>query len=140
MLTGRRPNLYRQNLAPRSTIKPVQRLKGVRMGTFARVVLWVVSAVTGVVGGLFLAYVLLGRGSLWPGVVALAVALPLVAIVSGYIAYSLGGGATRPCPRCGKGVQRGLVVCATCGFDFNVLVPGAQTDATETSPPPPPVS
>jgi hypothetical protein len=50
--------------------------------------------------------------------------------------------ATRPCPQCGKGVKKGLVICPTCGFDFSTTVPGAPQAAPSvpTAPPPPPAA
>jgi hypothetical protein len=49
--------------------------------------------------------------------------------------------ASRPCPQCGKGVKKGLVICPTCGFDFATTVPGAKpgpVSATPAQPPQPP--
>lgn len=51
-----------------------------------------------------------------------------IAVVLGLIFLGLGAallvGAyymrdSRPCPRCAKGVRKGVVVCPTCGYDFS---------------------
>jgi hypothetical protein len=50
------------------------------------------------------------------GIVLIAVPLLLGSglITTAVMAPRLG----RPCPQCGKGVKRGLLICPTCGFDF----------------------
>jgi len=45
----------------------------------------------------------------------------------------------RDCPRCGNDVKKGVMVCASCGFDYNSILPqNAQNVAPPTSQGPPP--
>jgi hypothetical protein len=106
--------------------------------TLVRIILWVVAAICGVFGALMWLFILTGSGNAKPLGWVLGFGFPLVALITGYGAYSLGGGSTRPCPRCGKGVKRGLVVCPTCGFDFNDLLPTSRSAMPPPAPPAPP--
>jgi hypothetical protein len=89
------------------------------MRALIRVVLGVLSAIVGIAGAvMFIAGIATDRPG---GFIVLAVGLIVIGVLLGWAAVAIGG--SRPCPRCGKGVRKGLVVCPTCGFDFGTLVP-----------------
>ncbi len=48
-----------------------------------------------------------------------------------YVLYRITGGKKRECPACGVGVNKGLVVCPSCKFDFKKAASGeAQPELT----------
>jgi hypothetical protein len=96
------------------------------------VFLWALAALAGVIA---LVLIVAGvSGSLTSAGWGIAVVLLVLAVLAGTGAVSLA--ASHPCPRCGKGVRVGVVVCPTCGFDFATaaprggqLVPSADPDS-----------
>jgi hypothetical protein len=55
----------------------------------------------------------------------LAGLLMVIAFSYVFLSWLLGSG-TRPCPRCGQGVEKGVLRCENCGFDFKTI--GAQPE------------
>jgi hypothetical protein len=92
------------------------------MRTAGAILLWVLTAITGVVALFFIVFMIAAEDTPtalgWAIFIGCLVAAPLL----GWAAWAVR--AARPCPRCGKGAKKGVIVCPTCGFDFTAIAPG----------------
>ena len=97
------------------------------MRVLGSVLVWICAAILTVIGVGLLAYSLIAWDALTVLGYVVAVVCAVVGLSLGVLAWRLG--TSRPCPQCGKGVKKGIVVCPTCGFDFSATVPQAGAKA-----------